>query len=108
MGKYKEGPQSTVTHGKHEYLVDDLIDLDKPVKPVKVSSLDWVLKYTTTHEDRIAKADLSIPIIVLDTGGRYGLVVLDGAHRLAKAVSEGKKEIMAKVIQESELPKPIK
>lgn len=106
--EYKEGPQSTVTHGKHEYLVDDLIEIDRPVKSIKVSSLDWVLKYTTTHEDRIEKADLSIPVIVLDVGGKYGLVVLDGAHRLAKAVSEGKKEIMAKVIRESDLPKPIK
>lgn len=54
-----------------EHFLDDLCWGDAPFSPRDV----------VTHTDRILKADLSYPIILSQCG-----VVMDGMHRLAKAV----------------------
>ena len=51
----------------------------------------------TTSQDRIDKADLSSPIIITKKGGKF-LDVLDGNHRLQRAVDEDVKSIKAKIL----------
>ena len=50
-----------------------------------------------TSQDRIDKADLSFPIIITKKGGKF-IDVLDGNHRLQKAVDEDVKSIKAKIL----------
>lgn len=50
-----------------------------------------------TSQDRIDKADLSFPIIITKKGGKF-LDVLDGNHRLQRAVDEDVKSIKAKIL----------
>lgn len=106
MKKYSEGPESTVTHEGQNYLVDDLLNMKGPIENIQISKLDWILDETTVDQDRVGKADLSFPIVVMKTK-KYGYVVLDGVHRLSLAKLMGNKTIKAKMINESDLPSPI-
>ena len=80
-----------------DHLGDETID----VIPSDVR--DQVLKsrgkdrLPTTSQDRIDKADLSFPIIITKKGGKF-LDVLDGNHRLQRAVDEDVKSIKAKIL----------
>ena len=84
--------------------VDDyLIKIGNKIIPINPSDVrDQVLKsrgkprLPTTSQDRIDKADLSFPIIVAMEGGEY-ISVLDGNHRLQRAVDENK-PLKAKVL----------
>jgi hypothetical protein len=81
--------------------VDDYLG-DKTIDIVPSDVRDQVLKsrgkprLPTTSQDRIDKADLSFPIIVAMEGGEY-ISVLDGNHRLQRAVDENK-PLEAKVL----------
>lgn len=57
-----------------------------PIKEIEVSKLKWILKYSDTKDkQRVKNADLSTPLLVIEQNRRP--VVVDGAHRLAKAVA---------------------
>ena len=49
------------------------------------------------HMERILSSDLSHPIIVL-SNGNGDWKILDGVHRLCKAIGEGKQNILARFI----------
>jgi hypothetical protein len=53
--------------------------------------------------DRAMKADLLYPIIITKNNGRYDMI-LDGNHRLHKAVEIGEDNIKAKVLDLSKVP----
>lgn len=56
----------------------------EPVQYIDISELVWVLKYSDiSDEERIQKADVSIPILVTKYRGKE--LVVDGLHRLVKA-----------------------
>jgi hypothetical protein len=92
-----EGGGEKITIGD----VDDYLG-DKTIDIVPSDVRDQVLKsrgkprLPTTSQDRIDKADLSFPIIVAMEGGEY-ISVLDGNHRLQRAVDENK-PLKAKVL----------
>jgi hypothetical protein len=68
----------------------------------KVSSLRWILKSeilkSEEDERRVDGADLGTPILVCRIGRQD--VVVDGVHRLAKAVREGRGEILGITVPE--------
>ena len=66
-----------------------VVDLQNKLK----SQLDKVTK----DEERIMKADLKYPIILVQKDGEFSYV-LDGNHRLAKAIMTGEEFIKAKVL----------
>ena len=66
-----------------------VVDLQNKLK----SQLDKVTK----DEERIMKADLNYPIILVQKDGEFSYV-LDGNHRLAKAIMTGEEYIKAKVL----------
>lgn len=105
--KYSEGRESTFTHFGKEYYVDDLIALtnNKSVGSLEISRLDWVFEYSTPNEERVDSADLSVPIIVTKdiVDGKTRYIVLDGLHRLAKAIKLGKKTVHCYVIPKDEV-----
>jgi hypothetical protein len=53
--------------------------------------------------DRAMKADLKYPIIITNNNGRYDMI-LDGNHRLHKAIEIGEDNIQAKVLDLSKVP----
>lgn len=104
---YKEGNHSHFTHLGRQYRVDDLIELtkDKPVYNIPVDQLIWIFDYSTPDEARVLRADLNVPIIIvqekIDNGQE--LVVLDGLHRVARASRLKKTTIRARLITPAEL-----
>ena len=70
---------------------------DEPIVLLKVASLTH-LRRSTIEPDRKEKADLSFPIIVREKDNKFECI-LDGNHRLQKAIDNGKTHISAKVLK---------
>jgi len=94
-------------------------DLSVPVTEINIADLDWHLDYPFWGENgfkynlkpadvinfpdkhnfeykRIMKADLYYPIDIMENKGRW--LILDGLHRLAKAVINKKERISVRII----------
>lgn len=62
------------------------------IQEIAVDKLKWVLDHgPALNKDRVAQADLSVPVLVTKLDGQE--LVVDGAHRLTKAVEAGQKTI---------------
>ena len=94
----EQGNRTTI----HEVL-EDL--RDEPVISLEVASLTH-LRRTTTEPDRKEKADLSFPIVVTAKDGEFQ-TILDGNHRLQKAIDKGVTHISAKILKETNNKKTI-
>jgi hypothetical protein len=73
-----------------------------PIIQFNVNELAWILEWDTPDPIRIRSADLSAPILV--TTWQEKFVVLDGLHRLAKAVYQSEKYIYGKYIPNEVMP----
>lgn len=95
---YQEEPGGTFTNDDHNYDLNGMLeDVDAlPTVLFFVRDLTWVLEYDEPNPARVTDADLKAPILVTYYGDR--LVVIDGLHRLAKAVDEQKKVIRGKFV----------
>ena len=97
--------------GRHEWSVARLIQLSKdfPVMDVPLNHLCVWAKYDLTlrelagHVKAVMDADLSFPII-LDEDNE----ILDGRHRIIKAMLEGHKTIKAVRFEENPSPCRVK
>jgi len=77
-----------------DYIGNNVVDISTSyLKNVLKTQLDKVTK----EEERIMKADLQYPIILVQKDGEFSYV-LDGNHRLAKAILTGEEYIKAKVL----------
>lgn len=93
--------------GTHVWSVARLIELSKdlPVMEVNINHLNVYSRYNLTlremvmHINAVLKADLSYPII-LDEDGE----ILDGRHRIMKAIIEGKETVLARRFEENPTP----
>ena len=70
---------------------------DEPVISLEVASLTH-LRRTTIEPDRKENADLSFPIIVVAKDDKFQSI-LDGNHRLQKALDQGETHISAKILK---------
>ena len=77
-----------------EYIGDNVVDI--PVSYLQ-TQLRSQLDRVTKDEERIMKADLRYPIILVKKDGEFSYVI-DGNHRLAKAILTGEENIKAKVL----------
>jgi hypothetical protein len=101
---YEEG--GSFTHDGQRYSLREAFRTAraKPTKQVDVDKLKWVLQYDRPNPKRLAAANLNAPVIVApDRRGRP--TVVDGLHRLSKAVQQGKKTLPAKMLTLRELKK---
>lgn len=96
---YTEGPDSLFTHNGKTYPLDPFLEksIDLPIKYVPLTKLSWVLEKSHPDPERVAKADTKVPILYVVTK-EWGYVVIDGLHRVAKAVTEGRSRIPAREI----------
>lgn len=92
----EDGPDDGAFHDGKLYSVNILVKLsdDLPTEDIPMSDLEWMLPCDGIDDDRLEKADPSVPIIVTDWNGET--VVLDGAHRLTKAKEQGLENLPAK------------
>tara|TARA_Y100001938_G_C8079582_1_gene428244 strand:+ start:548 stop:931 length:384 start_codon:yes stop_codon:yes gene_type:complete len=74
-----------------DYLEDAVVDIDVLELSQQLPSLP------TQGAERIAAANLEFPIIVVKSGGQYKYV-LDGNHRLQKAINQKAESIKAKIL----------
>ena len=88
----EEGNRTTI-----QEVIEDL--RDEPVISLEVASLTH-LRRTITEPDRKEKADLSFPIIVTAKDGKFQSI-LDGNHRLQKAIDKDETHISAKILEET-------
>jgi hypothetical protein len=91
--------EGSFTHDGKRYSLQEAFQSArvKPTKQVPVDDLKWVLAYDRPDPARLAAADLTTPVLVApDRQGRP--TVIDGLHRLTKAVQEGQKTIPAKIL----------
>ena len=118
---YQESEDGSFTHNGKKYSLNKVFKIihNKSIESVEISELAWILKYCYDivdgqkichscrkgpkgwHEERIKNANLNIPIII--TRSEEGLVVLDGLHRLERAIQDKVLELPAKYITETEL-----
>jgi disulfide oxidoreductase YuzD len=87
---------------KGRITVGDVLDyIGDNVRNISVSDLQNKLKSqldrVTKEKDRIMPADLQYPIILVQEDGEFSYV-LDGNHRLQKAIMTGEEYIKAKVL----------
>ena len=85
-----------------EITLGDVLDyIGDNVRNISVSDLQNKLRAqldrVTKDEDRIMKAELQYPIILVQEDGEFSYI-LDGNHRLAKAILTGEEYIKAKVL----------
>jgi uncharacterized ParB-like nuclease family protein len=73
------------------YLEDAVVDIDVLELSQQLPSLP------TQGAERVAAANLEFPIIVVKSGGQYRYV-LDGNHRLQKAINQKAESIKAKIL----------
>lgn len=94
--------------GKHEWAVSRLIQLSKdlPVMEIPLDHLNvWhkyenlTLREMVMHIKCVLKADLNFPIILDEDGD-----ILDGRHRIMRALIEGKETIKAVRFDENPTP----
>jgi len=102
-------------NGEH-FKVGDLIEKSKeyPVEEVDIRFLDKWYSLGLKHEytnlmdvakafKRVNKSELKYPVIISNQGA-----VLDGKHRICKALILGRKKIKVVVIPEDDMPPAIK
>jgi disulfide oxidoreductase YuzD len=82
--------------------IGDILDyIGDNVRNISVVDLQNKLKIqpseVTQERERIMKSDLQYPIILVQKDGEFSYV-LDGNHRLAKAIMTGEEYIKAKVL----------
>lgn len=96
---------------KIEFKVSDVIQQaeNKPTVSLNPKKIDYNFegRVEDEHETnkRVMKADLSYPILVVKNEDGKIFALLDGTHRLQKALMLKKKKISAKVFYKSELKK---
>ena len=77
----------------------DILDTTKDL-PVEVLPIDEVIRIRTVsslEQQRVDEADTTYPILIVKEEGRSW--ILDGNHRLQKAMDEGHTTIRAKILR---------
>lgn len=92
------------------YGVTDLIEISKDIKPIDIKTetiYTWYNMLPSSYGirdivelvERVNNADMNYPILM------YQGFIMDGKHRLTKALLEGRKTVKVKVL--TELPVPL-
>ena len=103
--KFKDGSDFKI-----KFKVSDIIDLAKntPVKEIDPKSIKYNFSGRQDSDpsktkERVMKADLSYPIIVVKNKAGKIFAMLDGTHRLEKALNLGLDKIKTKILDKEDL-----
>ena len=86
-------------------VTEDLPVKNIPIKKIKSKLLSWDEE---EEHKKIEKSDLRYPILILVGDKNKFISIIDGHHRVHKAIKKGLKTIKAKLIPIDSLPKKIK
>ena len=102
---YQEEADSNFIHNGQAYDLNKLLTKTERfgTRKFKVDDLKWIFKFDKPDPDRTRIADPNIPIIV--TYSDKKLVVIDGLHRLKKAIELGMTHIEGKFVFKDVLEK---
>lgn len=97
---YQEETGGTFTSDGKEYWLNPLLSVTRnfPIIDMPVSELEWIIEYHK-EDGRDFKGediDLSSPILIAKYEDKFA--VIDGIHRLLKAVYLGRKTIPARYV----------
>ena len=103
---YQEEEESSITHLGFTYRLNPLLRIADglPTDYLHVSEMQWLFhpaRIKRMDQERIARADLKAPLLVLRFGNR--IYVLDGAHRMARAIEERRYMLPCKVLSVTDL-----
>lgn len=100
---YQEEKDSSFTHDGKEYNLNKILRAteDSEIDTKDVDDLKWLLDDELADKDRVARADLSVPILITRWKDKW--VTVDGFHRLTKAVKQGKKTLKVKIVTQKML-----
>lgn len=102
---YGEPDDGTFTHEGHEYNLNGILNatVGYPVKDYAVKNLRWVIKYdpmSARDQARIGSADISAPLLIVFDEKEGKMVVIDGIHRLVKAVQQKIEKVPCVVVSQ--------
>lgn len=99
---YQEEPGGSVSHDGSKYDLNMLFKATakQPLAYLKIADLEWILE-EGDDEERTEAADLKSPILVTEWKNKW--VVLDGFHRLQKAVSKDIEELAGRIVSAEQL-----
>lgn len=98
---YQEEPGGTFTHDGKDYLLNPLLKFTDrlPIKEISISELKWIIGNPDENDGRdVDDRDISIPVLVANYKDK--LAVIDGYHRLKKAIKLGKETLPAKFVND--------
>ena len=97
--RYSEEPGGTFTHDGEEYYLNPLLSITRnyPVNQFSIDSLKWILDLYDDGKD-VEYADISIPVLITRWNDKF--VVIDGYHRLKKALQQGLETIPGKFVDD--------
>lgn len=102
--KFKDGSPFYI-----KFDVEDLISKTAhlPIQNIPISDIHYNFagrqEDPNKTKDRVQKSDLKYPIIVVKNEHGKIFSVLDGTHRLQKAIEQGDKKINAKIVDKEDL-----
>ena len=102
--KFKDGSDFRI-----KFKVSDVIDLakNKSIKEIDPKDINYDFRGrdedSTKTKDRVTQADLSYPIIVVKNEKGKIFTILDGTHRLQKALNLNLDKIKTKILDKEEL-----
>jgi len=101
--RYREGSDSLFESNGEFFQLDTIFAIveTKPTTRILINRVNWMLEGTQLDNERVRRADLSVPIIVTTFDNKT--LVVDGVHRVRKAVDEGNTFILCKWITPTEL-----
>ena len=79
----------------HEVLA---LSRDIPVEILPTEEIEKIRTVDTLDETRVTAADLAYPLLIVEDEDRRW--ILDGNHRLQKAINEGHATIRAKILKD--------
>lgn len=104
---YREENDSTFTHHGIEYSInkihEQLENSKAKLQTVKVDDLKWIMKYSKPDTKRVTNANTDTPILFTKENGKY--YVIDGLHRLTKAINKGISELTGYLVTQAQLNK---
>lgn len=108
LESYQEERNSTFENNGKKYTLNKIFNdsEDLPVEEFSIGKLDWVLDYDMARLDelkselkRVEDSDFNIPILIwkdVSQDKKEQWIIVDGVHRLAKAITKNKKVIKVK------------
>jgi len=105
---YQEEKGSTFSDENNEYDINKIFKLTEHINPIEenIKDLEWILDdkpLSKEDQKRRDDSDLSIPILITMKGTK--VLVVDGYHRLLKAIQEKHKTILSKWVSKDIMQK---